>query len=274
MSGLFALIAVAAVAAVVVLTVRLRAERARRTAAEEKARTIEDGKAQTAADRRRMVAVVAHELRSPVSVILGYHELIAEGMYGDLDERGQEALARIRQAAEHQLRILEGTVDLVSPGQTSGDNAAPVDLHALAEAALADAQAFANAYAVEIQAPSIDGLPTVVADGERLRRALDMVITAAIKSSPGRHITFSADTADDGASFALAGTGLDPERDEPGAIDGKPLRIDTGAGLRIAIARSILGPAGTVRLSGTAGAALLEMRVTVPPAGTEASISD
>jgi signal transduction histidine kinase len=209
-----------------------------------------------------MVAVAAHELRSPVSVILGYHELIADGIYGELDERGQEALGRIRQAAEHQLRVLEGTVDLVSPGRPRPESAAPVQLGTLVETALGDARAFGIAYAVEIDADPIGTLPTILADGERLRRAVDMTFAAAVKSSPGRHITFRADAGPETTVLAISGTGLDPQRDDPGGTDGRPLAIETGAALRIAIARRVLDGTGSVDIMGEPDAATIELRLT------------
>jgi signal transduction histidine kinase len=261
------LLAVAAVASAVAvaLALRLRRERDLRVRAEVRVQTMEEQKQRELAGRRRMVAVAAHELRSPVSVILGYHELIADGIYGELDERGQEALGRIRQAAEHQLRVLEGTVDLVSPGKSAGEAIAPVELGGLVHTAIEDARTFGLAYSVEIDAEPVGALPTLVTDGERVRRALDMVFAAAVKGSPGRHITFRAETSDGAALFAVGGTGLDPARDEPGGIDGLPLRIDTGAALRIAIARSFLDGAGTVRVAGLPDAVTIELRVHARP---------
>lgn len=270
---LTSLVALAAAVAVA-LALRLRHEHSRRILAEERSGRLETEKEDAAKARRRMVAVAAHELRSPVSVILGYHELIADGMYGELDERGQEALGRIRQAAEHQLRILEGTVDLVSPGRTRDDAIAPVELGAVVTAALADARTFGLAYSVTIDADSVGPFPTVLADGERLRRALDMVFAAAVKSSPGRHLDFRAHTDGDVAILAIAETGLDPARDEPGGTAGQPLRIETGAALRIAIARSILRSAGAVRVAGAADAATIELRIGASAYAPESAPSD
>lgn len=274
MTALLQSLVALAVAVAVALAVQLRRERTRRILAEERNRRLEAEKEDAAKGRRRMVAVAAHELRSPVSVILGYHELIADGIYGDLDERGHEALGRIRQAAEHQLRVLEGTVDLVSPGRARDDAVAPVELAALVTAALADARAFAVAYSVTIDADTIAPLPTILADGERLRRALDMVFAAAVKSSPGRHIAFRTRTDGHLATLAVHDTGLDPARDEPGGTGGTPLRIETGAALRIAIARSILHATGAVAVSGDADAATIELRIDASAYRPAGSTSD
>ena len=108
MSGLFALIAVAAVAAVVVLTVRLRAERARRTAAEEKARTIEDGKAQTAADRRvrRWIRSLTSHIREFVLMRIHRNAPRLEQMIdrADVIEMGVRQHDRLRRCLAEVLR--------------------------------------------------------------------------------------------------------------------------------------------------------------------------
>ena len=50
-------------------------------------------KGQTGADPDiTLFGVVAHELRSPIAAILGYEELLTEGLLGTVDDRAREAL--------------------------------------------------------------------------------------------------------------------------------------------------------------------------------------
>ena len=52
------------------------------------------------------------------------------------------------------------------------------------------------------------------------------------------------------------------DRDDPGGLDGHPLNIASGAGLRLAIARNALRPgSGSVTLTGEPDAATLEIHV-------------
>lgn len=259
---------IAAAAAIACLAVAGR-ERNRRRAAVRLAADLERQAATEAEARRRLIGVAAHELRSPVSVVLGYQELIADGIYGDLDDRGREALNRIRLALEQQLRILEGTVDLAGAGRPRSDGAAPFELEPLFRSVLADARAFGVAYNVVIETERRGPLPTIIADAARFRRALDMALAAAVKGSPGRRIMLQAAPTSDGADFTVLGSGLDPGRDDPGGLDGMPLGVSTGAALRIAFARRAIGAdAGSVILRGEPDAAILEIRlrgtVTVP----------
>jgi signal transduction histidine kinase len=265
MSPLAAIALIAAVCALAAAAYALR-ERRRRLAAEERAASI--AHAADAADdaRMRTVGIVAHELRSPVSVVLGYQELISDGIYGQLDERGLDALTRIRHAVEQQLRILEGAVELVGAGRHPTDGAAPFDLAAVFRSALADARVFGLAYNVALDADRRVDLPIVIGRQDRVRRALDMALAAAVKASPGRTLAVSVTAADAGADVAIRGTGLDPARDDPGGIDGRPVAIASGAALRLAIARNALrGGTGALHIDGHPDDATIHIQLRSQP---------
>ena len=241
-------------------------ERRRRIAAEERAASIAD--AVDAADdaRMRTVGIVAHELRSPVSVVLGYQELISDGIYGQLDERGLDALTRIRHAVEQQLRVLEGAVELAGAGRHPTDGAAPFDLADVFRSALADARVFGLAYNVALEADRRADLPIVIGRQDRVRRALDMALAAAVKASPGRTLAITVTAADAGADVAIGGTGLDPARDDPGGTPGRPVAIASGAALRLAIARNALRDGtGAIHIDGQPDDATIRIQLRGQP---------
>ncbi|HXG52116.1 MAG TPA: GAF domain-containing sensor histidine kinase [candidate division Zixibacteria bacterium] len=56
---------------------------------------------------------MAHELRTPISVILGTHELFAQGIYGELTEEQKEAWERVRRNAQALLDLINEILNLV-----------------------------------------------------------------------------------------------------------------------------------------------------------------
>lgn len=56
---------------------------------------------------------MAHELRTPLSVILGVHELFTQGIYGELTEQQRDAWERVRRNAQNLSNLIDEILDLV-----------------------------------------------------------------------------------------------------------------------------------------------------------------
>lgn len=59
----------------------------------------------------RTHATLGHELRSPLTAIQAYASLLLEGLYGPLNDRQRESVARIHLSGEHLLSIIENVLD-------------------------------------------------------------------------------------------------------------------------------------------------------------------
>src|SRR5262245_55342772 len=66
------------------------------------------------ADRTKaeFVATLSHELRSPISVILGYVELLLVGGFGEVPAQQREVLDRVQQNIHQLLELISGLLDL------------------------------------------------------------------------------------------------------------------------------------------------------------------
>lgn len=62
--------------------------------------------------KSRFVANMSHELRTPLAAILGYAELMEEGIYEPLGEQSLAALARIRANGKHLLGLINTVLDI------------------------------------------------------------------------------------------------------------------------------------------------------------------
>jgi signal transduction histidine kinase len=223
------------------------------------------------ADRRRRAArerglqhllgVLGHELRTPLSAVVGYHELLLDGLLGPLPARAHDAVLRIGTSGAQLRHLIDGLSDLMADGRAALDLQL-VNGVELAETAAESARALAGGRDVHLQVTIGDGLPVFVTDGTRLVAALDLAIGAAVRASPGATLALSFQGDGDGLCVRVEGTLLDPAREGPENGEG---HISTGAGLRLLMARRtlvLLG--GELRLEGFRPSAVV-LRVPSAP---------
>ena len=62
--------------------------------------------------RSEFLASMSHELRTPINALLGYASLLRDQIYGDLNQRQEEALSRMYSASQHLLELVNDILDL------------------------------------------------------------------------------------------------------------------------------------------------------------------
>ncbi len=139
---------------------------------------------------RALLDEVGHELRTPLSSILGHQELLAEGILGELDDRVGHAVDRIGVAARQLTHLLNGAVDLA--GLAFGSEPS-LDLESLSVANLSrDAQAYALALGREGAPFRVRGGEESVlvrSDASRFERVLVLATTAVAREAPEGPVT-------------------------------------------------------------------------------------
>jgi signal transduction histidine kinase len=155
--------------------------------------------------RRGFLADVTHELRTPLSVIRGQAEGIADGLYpGDATH-----IAPILDATQALDRLVE---DLRTLALTDAGNLdlkkEPTDLGALAHDAVQSFQPEAATAGVTLTAEVADNLPSVDVDPARLRQVLSNLLSNAIHHTPkGGSVKVSVGSATDQVMVTVADTG-------------------------------------------------------------------
>lgn len=213
---------------------------------------------------RHVLALLAHELRTPLGAIIGYQELLIDGLLGELPPRAADAIRRIGTSGAQMRHLIDGLSDLMIDDMDTTLELQQVETLAAASAAAESARSLAAGRSVRLEVVLPERLPTLVTDHARLAALLDLGVGAAVRASPGASLTLTF-SADGPALVArVDGTALEPARDTPAAGG----QISTGAGLRLAMAARIarlLG--GDLALEGVAPATLT---MRVPPAPIDA----
>jgi signal transduction histidine kinase len=192
--------------------------------------------------RRSFLADVAHELRTPLSVIEGQIEAIEDGVY----PADAEHLAPIRE----QIRTLEKLIEdmrVVALAEAGGLTLklAPTDLADLVTDQLAAFSTQAGAVDVALVPEIAAGLPRVMADEQRVRQVMANLLTNALRHTPaGGRVTVRVRASVDGrflnVEVADTGSGISPEllpRVFDRFVKGEG---SMGSGLGLAICRDVV----------------------------------
>jgi signal transduction histidine kinase len=199
----------------------------------------------SAAVRRNMVADIAHELRTPLSVVRGSLEAMLDGVH-PLDE------AHVAPVLEETL-LLQRLVDdlrllsLADAGQLALEMR-PVDLGELVESVFESADVAAQQAGIGLEHQVEAGLPLVHGDTQRLRQVLNNLVSNALHHTPaGGWIKISAKMAGDEVEVAVTdnGPGIAP-KDLPHVFDRfyhsdrSQARRSSGTGLGLSISRKLV----------------------------------
>jgi two-component system sensor histidine kinase BaeS len=222
--------------------------------------------------RRSFLADVAHELRTPLSVIRGQAEAIADGVYpGD-----PAHLAPILDATEALDRLVEDLRTLVL---TDAGNLLlhkePTDLGALAADAVESFKAQSAAAGLTLGADIADKPMTVEIDPARIRSVLGNLLSNAIRHTPtGRSVRVTVSPSGDNAVITVTdtGEGIPPEL-LPRVFDRFAKGANSpGSGLGLAIAHDIVAVhGGTLTIESELGSGTT-VRLTLPAVTSAAHV--
>ena len=208
--------------------------------------------AEASRHKSQFLANMSHELRTPMNAILGYTELIADGIYGEVPEKMRDVLTRVEGSGRHLLGLINDVLDLskIEAGQltlTLADYA----MKEVVEAVTAAAEPLAAAKNLRFIVDVAPGLPTGRGDQRRLAQVLLNLVGNAIKFTDAGHVALRIGAAADLFSIAVTDTGpgiapADQERifEEFQQADTSTTRPKGGTGLGLAIARRIVAMHG------------------------------
>jgi two-component system, OmpR family, sensor kinase len=206
--------------------------------------TMLDGRQADEAKLRQFVADASHELRTPLTSIRGYTDLYARGAFRDqvgLDD----AMRRVNAEASRMAVLVDQLLLLSQLDHEVGVRAERVDLAALIDDAIADAQAVQP---LRIITHDVEQPLEVIGDEQRLRQVIGALMHNALVHTPDdTAIAIDAHRHDERTVIQVTdhGPGIDPTTAERAFErfvrgDESRSRHTGGSGLGLAIAKSIV----------------------------------
>jgi two-component system sensor histidine kinase BaeS len=195
--------------------------------------------------RRQMTADIAHELRTPISVILGH----TEAMYDGVLPASEETFDIIRDEATRLERMVEDlrTLSRADAGELILTRRL-TQVQDLLDQAIRAYRPHARKKDIKLRVETSPDLPEVNIDPDRMAQVLSNLLSNALRYTPqGGDITLSATHAAAELEIRVqdSGPGIEPEElpnvfDRFYRTDKSRQRESGGSGLGLAIAKSIV----------------------------------
>lgn len=229
-------------------------------------------------EQRRVALIgdIAHELRTPVTVLRGYVEGLADGIFAPTPD----TWAKLDAETARLSRLVEELQDLsrAEAGQLPV-TVAPMDALAAANTA---AQRFAVAFAekgIRLDVLAADGPQLVLGDQDRVVQVLSILLDNALRYTPAPGtVAISIRAEAEGVAIAVADSGLGIASEHLPHVFERFYRVDRsrarasgGSGIGLTIARAVAGAMGGSLVAESAGASrgsTFTLRLRPAPVGT------
>src|SRR5208282_6039329 len=192
-------------------------EDAVRSETERQRAVTERNQALVAAEKLRndFVNHVSYELRTPLTNIIGFTQLLAAGGVGALNPKQLEYAGFITDSSHALLAIIDDILDLASIDAGALElRLEDVDVAEAMKAAAAGVQDRLSEAAIELRIVMTDGVGSLRADGRRVRQVLFNLLSNAINySEAGQTVTLAAMRRGSEIVFKVSdrGRGIPPE---------------------------------------------------------------
>jgi signal transduction histidine kinase/PAS domain-containing protein len=205
--------------------------------------------------RDEYLALVGHEMRTPLTSIAAYTDLILDLDAGDFDVEGRDLARVVQRNSNHLRRIVDELLDLSALASGHAVLACqPCDIADLVRDAVTGTRSDSSDLEITYRAP---GQCVVPADPARLRQVLDILVdNAVLHTEPGGRIDVELAEVPGGVELTVTDTGIGIPPEEQPKVFTRFFRSSRtrehgirGAGLGLAISQAIIERHhGTLRL--------------------------
>ena len=161
------------------------------------------------------LASMSHELRTPMNAILGFTELLLDGIYGDVPPTLEQPLHDVQTNGRHLLRLINDVLDLskIEAGrmELSVTEYLPEDIVSVVSASL---RSLAAEKGLEFSASAQEDLPPALGDSKRITQCLLNLAGNALKFTAHGRVDLRVERQGDSLLYRVSDTGIGIPRDQ------------------------------------------------------------
>jgi signal transduction histidine kinase len=198
--------------------------------------------------KSEFLANMSHELRTPLNAIIGFSEVLAEGMFGEVNEKQTEYLGDILESGRHLLSLINDILDLskIEAGRMELETT-DFDLPSAIENALILVRERVSRGGITLAQTIDERLGMIRADERKVKQVLLNLLSNALKFTPeGGRIDVRAAVDNGMIEIAVADTGVGIAPEDQKAVFEEFRQVGTaakkveGTGLGLALARKFI----------------------------------
>jgi signal transduction histidine kinase/DNA-binding response OmpR family regulator len=203
--------------------------------------------------KSEFLANMSHELRTPLNSIIGFAEVLRDGLCGKLNAEQMECVLDIHSSGKHLLQMINDVLDL------SKIEAGKMELHCeefsittVLDGTLSVVRDMATKKNLSLQINAPDNLPDIYADPVKFKQIMYNLLSNAIKFTPeDGSITIDVSLENDKFLISVTdtGIGISPEDqlylfDQFKQVDSSYARQYEGTGLGLALTKRLVSMHG------------------------------
>jgi hypothetical protein len=206
---------------------------------------------------------MSHELRTPLNAVIGFSEVLSEGMFGQLNDKQAEYARDIYSSGQHLLSLINDILDLskIEAGRMELE-VSEFHLPAALDNALTLVRERAGRREIALGLTVDERLGEIRADERKIRQVVLNLLSNAIKFTPeGGRIEVRAAPVDGAVEVSVTDTGVGIAREDQEAIFEEFKQVGTaakkveGTGLGLALSRKFIElHGGRIWVKSTVGA--------------------
>lgn len=203
------------------------------------------------------LANMSHELRTPMNSIIGYTDLLVDGVDGPVNEEQEKSLKKIAANSRYLLQLINDILD-ISKIESGRIEVEPkeLDLKWLIESVIPTFEPLIKRRGITVTDHFDEGLGLVYGDEDAIKQVLINLLSNAVKFTPKGGITITARPSERGikpgeepifAEVCVEDTGTGIKEEDLGTIFDKFVQVDLttvrqyeGTGLGLSIARGLV----------------------------------
>jgi PAS domain S-box-containing protein len=160
--------------------------------------------------KSEFLASMSHELRTPLNSIIGFADVLLEGIDGELNDRMEQDVRLIRDSGSHLRALIGDILDMskIEAGMMELRYEL-LDVSQVAEDVVATASFLAQEKEIDLNLKVSEDIANIYADRTRIRQILWNIIGNGIKFTQKGSVTLSISMEDDdNVFFSIADTGI------------------------------------------------------------------
>jgi signal transduction histidine kinase len=235
---------------------------------EEKSRQL----AEASQHKSQFLANMSHELRTPLNSVLGFTELLVDGIYGELPDKAKATVSRVQANGRHLLGLINDVLDLskIEAGQLTL-TLEDYSVGQVVRSAAMAVEPLARSKGLSLATTIAENLPLGRGDERRLTQVLLNLAGNAVKFTEAGAVDILADAVDGQFQIIVrdTGPGIAPADqliifEEFQQVDNSSTRQKGGTGLGLAISKRIVEMhGGTIGVESVLGSGST-FRMTIP----------